>query len=238
MKLSVFISFLLCLAAQNAIAHGIQSGTDPDAVPAFDIITAEATTDGRLTTFMMEVAGMAGSVKPVPTGQLKGAKVEAYVWPTDLDPSTVGFDEASGILALAITAHPDFDDTPLYDENQDGDPANDGADWHSHWVVLVEETACGAGLKVRDVSPGVDLLPATAPYLPIALDSPGMSPILDGRKARITVPVSNTESTAFDAVTAELQVNVTGDVPLLCVTGVHDVASGDLSLPGRVSIVR
>ena len=238
MKRSVFTAFLLCLTAQNALAHGIQSGTDPDAVPAFDITTAEATTDGRLTTFMVEVAGVAGSVKPVPTGQLKGAKVESYVWPTDLDPSTVGFDEASGILALAITAHPDFDDTPLYDENQDGDPANDGADWHSHWVVLVEETACGAGLKVRDVSPGVDLLPATAPYLPIALDSPGMSPILDGRKARITVPVSNTESTAFDAVTAELQVNVTGDVPLLCVTGVHDVASGDLSLPGRVSIVR
>ena len=238
MKLNVFISFLLCLAAQNAFAHGIQSGTDPDAVPAFDITTAEATTDGRLTTFIMEVAGMAGSVKPVPTGQLKGAKVESYVWPTDLDPSTVGFDEASGILALAITAHPDFDDTPLYDENQDGDPANDGADWHSHWVVLVEEEACGAGLKVRDVSPGVDLLPATAPHLPIALDSPGMSPILDGRKARITVPVGSTESTAFDAVTAELQVNVTGEAPLLCVTGVHDVASGDLSLPGRVSIVR
>ncbi len=238
MKRSVFTLFLLCLTAQNALAHGIQSGIDPGSVPAFDITTAEATTDGRLTTFMMEVAGMAGSVKPVPTGQLKGAKVEAYVWPTNLDPSTVGFDEASGILALAITAHPDFDDTPLYDENGDGDPANDGADWHSHWVVLVDEDSCGAGLKVRDVSPGVDLLPATAPYLPIALDSPGMSPILDGRRARITVPVSNTESTAFDAVTAELQVNVTGDAPLLCVTGVHDVASGDLSLPGRVSIVR
>ena len=104
--------------------------------------------------------------------------------------------------------------------------------------MLVEEEACEAGLKVRDVSPGVDLLPATAPYLPIALDSPGMSPILDGRKARITVPVGSTESTAFDAVTAELQVNVTGEAPLLCVTGVHDVASGDLSLPGRVSIVR
>ena len=77
--------------------------------------------------------------------------------------------------ALAITAHPDFDDTPLFDENGDGDPANDGADWHSHWVVLVEDKACTGGLKVRDVSPGQDLLPATAPGLPIALDSPGMS---------------------------------------------------------------
>ncbi len=238
MKRTIFLALLVCLAAPAAMAHGITSSTDSDTAPAFDITTAEATTDGRLTTFMMEVAGVAGSVKPTPIGRLKGAKVESYVWPTALDPSTVGFDEGSGILALAITAHPDFDDTPLYDENRDGDPANDGADWHSHWVVLVEDEACRAGLKVRDVSPGVDLLPATAPYFPIALDSPGMSPILDGSKARITVPLADTESTGFDAVTAELQVNVTGAAPLLCVTGVHDVASGDLSLPGRVRTER
>ena len=63
-----------------------------------------------------------------------------------------------------------------------------------------------------------------------------MSPILDGRVARITVPVGDTTSMSFDAVTAELQVNVNEEVPLLCVTGVHDIASGDLSLPGRVRI--
>ena len=228
-------TFLTTIAATSvALGHGIQSDNSDEINPAFDITIATATTDGRLTTFAMEVAGVAGSVKPEPIGQLTGAKVESYVWPTNLDPSTVGFEKESGILAMAITAHPDFDDTPLFDENGDGDPANDGADWHSHWVVLVEETACGAGLKVRDVSPGVDLLPATAPHLPIALDSPGMSPILDGKMARITVPVSDTETTAFDAVTAELQVHSEGKTPLLCVTGVHDVASGDLSLPGRV----
>lgn len=220
--------------AGSACAHPINSPVDPDKTPAFDITSAEASTDGRLLTFAMEVAGVAGSVKPVPIGQLTGAKVESYVWPTSMDPGTVGFDPESGILALAITAHPDFDDTPLFDEDQDGDPANDGADWHSHWVVLTEDGACGAGLKVRDVSPGQDLLPATAPYLPIALDSPGMSPILNGRIARITVPVANAEDVSFDAVTAELQVNENGEAPLLCVTGVHDVASGDLSLPGKV----
>ena len=236
MKLQNILPLLLIVLAPAVVAHEITSTTDKEITPAFDITTAGATTDGRLTTFMMEVAGVAGSVKPVPIGQLTGSKVESYVWPTNLDPSVVGFDKESGILAMVITAHPDFDDTPLYDENQDGDPANDGANWHSHWVVLVDELACGAGLKVRDVSPGVDLLPATAPYLPIALDSPGMSPILDGRIARITVPVGETEGTAFDAVTAELQINVDGEVPLLCVTGVHDIASGDLSLPGRVSI--
>ena len=236
MKHPVLAALLMATTAPGAYSHDIASPVQSGATTAFDITSAEATTDGRLTTFVMEVAGAAGSVKPVPIGQLAGAKVEAYVWPTDLDPSTVGFDSGSGILALAITSHPDFDDTPLFDENRDGDPANDGADWHSHWVVLVEDEGCGAGLKVRDVSPGVDLLPATAPYLPIALDSPGMSPILDGRIARITVPVSDAESAAFDAVTAELQVNVNVEVPLLCVTGVHDVASGDLSLPGRVML--
>ena len=215
-------------------AHPIESPVDPNKTSAFDITRAEATTDGRLVTFAMEVAGVAGSVKPVPIGTLTGAKVQSYVWPTSFDPGIVGFDPKSGILALAITAHPDFDDTPLFDEDQDGDPANDGANWHSHWVVLVEDGACGAGLKVRDVSPGQDLLPATAPYLPIALDSPGMSPILDGRIARITVPVAGAKDVSFDAVTAELQVNETGKAPLLCVTGVHDVASGDLSLPGKV----
>ncbi len=234
MRTTLLAASILAAGATSALAHGITSEVDQTKTPAFDITTAEATTDGRLTTFMMEVAGVAGSVRPVPIGQLAGSKVEAYVWPTDLDPATVGFDPESGILALAITSHPDFDDTPLFDENQDGDPANDGADWHSHWVVLVPDEACGAGLKVRDVSPGVDLLPATAPYLPIALDSPGMSPILDGRTARITVPIGDSEMAAFDAVTAELQVNVEAVAPLLCVTGVHDVGSGDLSLPGRV----
>lgn len=225
--LSVGLSDAVC-------AHTVESQVDPEKTPAFDITRAEATTDGRLMTFAMEVAGVAGSVKPVPIGQLTGAKVESYVWPTSMNPSTVGFDADSGILALAITAHPDFDDTPLYDEDQDGDPSNDGANWHSHWVVLTEDEACGAGLKVRDVSPGKDLLPATAPYLPIALDSPGMSPVLDGRVARITVPVSGVDDVAFDAVTAELQVNETGEAPLLCVVAVHDIASGDLSLPGKV----
>ena len=236
MKYQLTVLLLASLATHSLFAHEIKSPIDKDKPAAFDITKAEATTDGRLTTFAMELVGEAGSVKPESIGQLAGAKVESYVWPTSLDPEVVGFDKASGILSLAITAHPDFDDTPLYDEDQDGDPANDGADWHSHWVVLVEDDACGAGLKVRDVSPGVDLLPATAPYLPIALDSPGMSPILVGRTAKITVPVSDTENVSFDAVTAELQVNEKSEVPLLCITGVHDVASGDLSLPGRVTV--
>ena len=179
--------------------------------------------------------GEAGVDKPDATGKFEGSSVYAYVWPTKLDPAVVGFTKGSGILALAITAHPDFDDTPLFDENGDGDPSNDGADWHSHWVVLVEDKVCIGGLKVRDVSPGQDILPATAPGLPIALDSPGMSPLIKGAAVRITVPVQGAENINFDAVAAKLQVHAEGKAPLLCVTGTYKVASGNLSLPGVIT---
>lgn len=234
MKTVTLLAAGLAVFGSAAIAHEIKSPVDPAKPAPFDITAASATTDGRLVTFAMELAGEAGSIKPEATGKLPGAKVAAYVWPTGLDPATAGFAEKSGILALAITAHPDFDDTPLFDENANGDPADDGASWHSHWVVLGKDAACGAGLKVLDVSPGVDVLPATAPMLPLALDSPGMSPQLSGKTARVTVPVKGGEQASFDAVTAELQVNGEGKAPLLCVTGVHDIASGDLSMPGKV----
>lgn len=228
------LSALLALTPGTSKAHDVTANSDPQVPGAFDIVRATATTDGRLATFMMEVTGKAGSLKPKKVGKLQGSKVDAYVWPTKLDPAAVGFDKGSGILALAITAHPDFDDTPLFDENGDGDPNNDGADWHSHWVVLVEDKACGGGLKVRDVSPGQDILPKTAPGLPIALDSPGMSPLIKGATVRITVPVEGAENVNFDAVAAKLQVHDQGKAPLLCVTGTYKVASGNLSLPGVI----
>lgn len=226
---------LLAGSAAVAAAHSIKAEKDASVPSAFDITEAEATTDGRLATFSMEVTGEAGSLVPEKTGRLEGAGVDAYVWPTKLDPSAVGFDKGSGILALAVTAHPDFDDTPLHDENGDGDPANDGAGWHSHWVVLGEDAACPGGLKVRDVSPGQDLLPDTAPGLPLALDSPGMSPLIKGSTVRITVPVAGAENVNFDAVAAQLQVDAEGKTPLLCVTGTYKVASGNLSLPGIIT---
>lgn len=231
---TIAFAAVMSLSSVSGGAHEITAKPDPAVPPAFDIVRAAATTDGRLATFIMEVTGVAGSQKPERVGQLQGAKVDAYVWPTKFDPSAVGFAEGSGILALAVTAHPDFDDTPLFDENGDGDPGNDGAGWHSHWVVLAEDASCGGGLKVRDVSPGRDLLPPTAPGLPIALDSPGMSPLINGATVRITVPVQGAENVGFDAVAATLQVHEEGKTPLLCVTGTYKVTSGNLSLPGVI----
>jgi hypothetical protein len=234
----VSIGMIALALASSPRADEISSKVDAAKPAAFDITKAVATTDGRLATFVIEVVGTAGTSKPAATGKLEGAEVDAYVWPTKIDPGTLGFAPASGILALAITAHPDFDDTPLYDENKDGNPKNDGATWHTHWVVLGEDESCGGGLKVRDVLAGKETLPSTAPGLPLALDSPAATPVLDGKQVKITVPVTGAGDVAFDAVTAKLRVDPQGKTPLLCVVGVRDVASGDLSLPGRIKLVK
>jgi hypothetical protein len=222
----------------GATARDISTRGDPTKPQDFDITAATASTDGRIATFIIEVTGAAGTTKPAATGKVPGAKVDAYVWPTKLDPGLVGFAPASGILAVAITSHPDFDDTPLYDENKDGDPKNDGAVWHAHWVVLGEDKTCPGGLKVKDIVPGKEPLPSTAPGLPLAIDSPAPSPVLDGKKVKISLPVIGAGDIAFDAVTAELQVHPEGKTPFLCVTGVHKIASGDLTLPGRIEFVK
>ncbi len=230
-----------CLAALTlpAAAHDIKSARKPTIPPHFDILSADAKTKGKVVTFNMVVAGTAGAEKPKKTGQVPGSQVYAYVWPTTLDPEVVGFAKGSGILALAVTAHPDFDDTPLHDENGDGDPNNDGANWHSHWVVLAKDPACGpSGLKVRDISPGEDLeVPPTAPNFPLLLDSPGYSPLMKGSKLSVNGALKNEKAAkgaGFDAVTAKLQVNKDGKAPLLCVTEVMDIASGKLDLSGKI----
>ena len=48
------------------------------------------------------VDGKAGSRVPTAKGSFAGAEVFSYVWPTSLDSSAVGFEEKSGILALAL----------------------------------------------------------------------------------------------------------------------------------------
>ncbi len=217
----------------------ITSAADTATLAAFDILAAHAHRDGRLVTFHMTTNGVAGEARPDPVGSLGGAPVLSYVWPTSLDPATVGFEGGTGILALAATSHPDFDDTPLYDEDGDGDPANDGLLWHSHWVVLTPTEACGAGaLGVRDIPEGTEpAMPVTWPGLPIFIDSPGYTPLFDGPEIVVTVPFSDPDAVAgagYDGVTAALRVNANIHAPLLCVTDVFDVASGDLSLPGKI----
>ena len=248
MTRTLLTSASLLLLAGAAFAHethainqegAVASPADSTKVAAFDILAAHVHRDGRLVTFHMTTDGIAGAERPEPTGALGDAPVFAYVWPTSLDPAVVGFEGSTGILALAATSHPDFDDTPLFDENNDGDPANDGLIWHSHWVVLTPTEAWGAGaLGVRDIPDGTTpAMPATWPGLPIFIDSPGFTPLFDGPEISVTVPFADpavVAGAAFDGVTSALRVNANIHAPLLCVTDIFDVASGDLSLPGAI----
>ncbi|MCC7320554.1 MAG: hypothetical protein IT542_06185 [Rubellimicrobium sp.] len=231
----------LALAAPPALADGggIAAAAGNAAHAAFDIVAARITTEGRVATFTMSVAGTPGALLPEAAGQLGGAPVFSYVWPTTLDPATVGFEAGAGILAFAVTIHPDFDDTPLFDEDASGATSDDGATWHSHWVVLGPDPACGEGaLKVVDIPEGTSpALPLTWPGLPILIDSPGWSPVFAGEGLSVRVPFADIgalDAAHFDGVTAALRVDANVHAPLLCVTDVFDVASGDLSLPGTI----
>lgn len=143
-------------AHKAAHQGGIQAQAVKKAAKApFDIIHTKVTTEGNTAIFHMAVSGKAGLSRPTKSGKLAGSQVFSYVWPTSLDTSAVGFEPKAGILAFAVTSHPDFDDTPLFDENGDGDRSNDGDLWHSHWVVLSPDETCGPGaLEVVDIPEG------------------------------------------------------------------------------------
>ncbi len=234
------LSALGLLLAGTALAGGIDAKSGNQADQAFDIVNTRVSRTADALVFSIAVAGAAGQSKPAANGKLEGAGVYSYVWPTSLDSAAAGFDAKQGILALAVTAHPDFDDTPAADENADGDAKNDGGVWHSHWVVLGPDEACGKGsLKVIDIPEGAKpKLPATWPGLPLLIDSPNLPPAIEGATVSVSVPLAVVgDATAFkyDGVTAGLRVNESMHAPLLCVSNVFDVASGNLSLPGTVS---
>jgi hypothetical protein len=71
--------------------------------------------------------------------------------------------------------------------------------------------------------------------MPIYLDSPGFSAVLQGNRLRIPVPtwrVRGLSTFNYDAVAAYLQINTSDESrPTLGVYKVYSVLSGDLSLP-------
>lgn len=192
-----------------------------------------------LLVFEIQVDGIAGKVKPKAKGSMMGAPVLGYVFPTNLKPTDVGFSETEGIVALAITSHPDFDDTALWDEDNDKNYANDGAIFHPHWVVLNKDARVKGGLAVKQFNKDTEkvTLPPTNPGMPMYMDSPGFSVVFRNDTLRVLVPaqrVNHVRDFRFDAVTAYMQVMPKGDFPLLGVYEVYSVWSGDLSLPGKV----
>lgn len=197
-------------------------------------------TDLDALVWEITVAGSAGATTPIPKGKMDGAPVLGYVFPTSLKSTDVGFSETEGIVALALTSHPDFDDTPLWDENNDGIYSNDGIKWHPHWVVLVEDKRVEGGLAVKEFKKEDSsvTLPPTNPGMPMFMDSPGYGVKTDANTIKVIVPayrVRNKTNFMYDGVAAYMQVNTENkNKPMLGVYKVYSVASGNLSLPYTV----
>ncbi|APD06297.1 hypothetical protein UJ101_00760 [Flavobacteriaceae bacterium UJ101] len=194
--------------------------------------------DLSVSVWEIKVKGEAGKTTPIPNGALDGAPVLGYVFPTSLKPTDVGFSDTKGILAMALTSHPDFDDTPLWDEDMNGDPKNigDGVFWHPHWVVLHEDKRVPGGLAVKQFKK-IDnvILPTTNPGMPMYMDSPGFSVTTKGKSIKVVIPdyrINNQTSFNYDGVAAYMIVNTSKEnKPMLGVYDVYSIASGDLSLP-------
>ena len=220
----------LCLA-HGAIAGDIMAAPSEATMASFDIIETRVLIEKDHAVFRTRVRSAAGAETPKAIGAFEGSDVYAYVWPTSLNSADVGFDKDQGIVALAATFHPDFDDAAKGGKNRDR--------WHAHWVVLVNDAACPGGLKVKDIPAGEKpKLPETWPGAPILIDSPEYRTALDGDTVDVHVPVAQVPGIAsirFDGVTAGLRVSANLHAPLLCVQNVFKIASGDLSLPGSVA---
>lgn len=223
------VTALMVGFAGAAVADDIKASSDAKVAAPFDIIESRISIDKDHAIFQTRVRADAGADKPAATGKFEGSNVYAYVWPTSLDSADVGFEKAQGIVALAVTYHPDFDDGAKGAKNRDH--------WHPHWVVLAKDASCGGGLKVIDVPKDAKpKLPDSWPGAPLLIDSPDYPTKLSGDMVEVRVPLSKLaglKSASFDAVAAGLKVNADLHAPLLCVADVFKVASGNLSLPGK-----
>jgi hypothetical protein len=224
---------LLCLVGTGH-ARDINAKADDKIMASFDIIETRVSTANGEAVFHTRVRADAGKQTPKSIGKFEGSDVYAYVWPTSLNSADVGFEKDQGIVALAATFHPDFDDAAKGARNRDR--------WHAHWVVLNEDKACIGGLKVKDIPAGAKpKLPESWPGAPILIDSPEYKTELGNDIVDVHVPLEKIGALAtasFDGVTAGLRVNADLHAPLLCVQNVFKVASGNLSLPGKVTTAK
>jgi hypothetical protein len=242
---------LACVCAIFAFsaAHACDTCKPNQENPDF-IITAATVTHNKKwgqLEFEIIVKGSAGKTVPKPAGKLDGAPVLGYVFPTTLSAEDIGFSKTEGIVAIALTSHPDFDDTPLWDEDLDGSYTNasEGIVWHPHWVILVKDERVKGGLSVKEFDPNDKSIkrPSTAaPGMHMYMDSPGFQIVTEGNAIRMTVPtyrVNGKTNFKFDAVACYMQISAPEGghgkaLPMLGVYTVYSVLSKNLSLPYAV----
>jgi hypothetical protein len=237
MKKSILVMLVLGLVAITATSQNSDYNNANLKITKAEVVQYQ---DLGVLVWQITVEGKAGATTPVPAGKMNGAPVLGYVFPTTLKATDVGFNATQGIVALALTSHPDFDDTPLWDENADKKYDNDGIVWHPHWVVLVEDKRVAGGLAVKqfDKDDTTVVLPPTNPGMPMYMDSPGYGVKAINNVIKVVVPtyrMNNQASFNYDGVAAYMQVNTENmEKPMLGVYKVYSVASGNLSLPYSV----
>ena len=243
-QISRIITSTFLVLSTIAISTAQKTNESPEFKTSDDLkITATSVkydSDLEQLVFSITVKGEAGKSVPNKAGQLDDAPVLGYVFPTNLSSEDVGFSKTDGIVALALTSHPDFDDTPLWDENTNTIYDDDGIVWHPHWVVLNEDKRVAGGLSVKqfDKADTTVKLPPTNPGMPMYMDSPGFPVITKRKSIKVVVPsyrMNNRTDFKFDGVAAYMQVNTSKeDLPMLGVYKVYSISSGDLSLPYSV----
>lgn len=239
MKLITIGSVLLLALSITFVSCAQKSDYNNDDF-AIRQVEVKHNTDLDVTIWEINVKGIAGKTTPTPAGQMDGAPVLGYVFPTSLKSTDVGFGATEGIVALALTSHPDFDDTPLWDENSDKTFDNDGIIWHPHWVILIEDKRVEGGLAVKQfkMDDKTVMLPPTNPGMHMYMDSPGYPVKSKNNTIKVVVPdyrINNQIAFSYDGVAALMKVNTSNmDLPMLGVYKVYSVASGDLSLPYTV----
>ena len=242
MKTTIFtLAAILSITAAMACEHCKKYEDSKD----FKIKSAQVIHNKKYGSLEFEiiVEGTAGKTVPTAVGKMDMAPVLGYVFPTTLKPEDIGFNPTEGIVALALTSHPDFDDSPLWDENADGKFDNDGIVWHPHWVVLVKDERVKGGLSVKEYKKADKITkPTTAPDMPMYMDSPGYQVVTQQSAIRVSVPtyrVNNKVDFNYDAVSCYMQVSAPSDgmsmdKPMLGVINVYSVLSGKLTLPYKV----
>jgi hypothetical protein len=243
---STVLGVLLAMGAQAVTAGEIKTTkTVIRRTPPFDITKAniKINAETKQLEFSMSVTGVAGSSKPKEKDKVRSAQMAAYVWTIGVNPSVVGFEKDAGTLALAISAHPDFDDNL----SGDGKGAKDvngienakGGIWHAHWVVLTRDNSCGNNaLKAVDIAKGsTPAVPKAWSGLPILMSNVDAEPKFSLTNVSVQVPVPDVgvfKGAAYDGMTAVFRVKEQPTRPYFCVSRVIDTVSDNLNFPGTI----
>jgi hypothetical protein len=189
----------------------------------------------------IKVKGEAGGTTPDSLGRMDGAGILSYLFSTSLKAEDIGFSKTEGVVALAITSHPDLEVSPLWDENNNGVYNDDGRSWQAHWVILVKEARVGGGYAVKELNKEDQTirLPKTAALnLPVYMDSPGFQVVIKDHTIKVVVPayrINNNVDFKFNAMTCYMTYNVTDpNLPLMGIRNVYYTASEKTALPYSV----